>query len=70
MHSRWKWVWAENETAVNLKSASFVVILHLYEGLTHIHSQKKPRLHFGESFTLKLYELFVAKAESEAQIHL
>ena len=24
----------------------------LHEGLTHIHSQKKPRLHFGESFTL------------------
>ena len=24
-----------------------------HEGLTQIHSQKKPRLHFGESFTLK-----------------
>ena len=24
----------------------------LHEGLTHIHSQKKPRLHFGKSFTL------------------
>ena len=29
---------------VNLKSCS--------HGLTPIHSQKKPRLHFGESFTL------------------
>ena len=25
----------------------------LHEELTHIYSQKKPRLHFGESFTLK-----------------
>ena len=24
----------------------------LQEGLTHIHSQKKPKLHFGESFAL------------------
>ena len=24
----------------------------LHEGLIHIHSQKKPKLHFGESFTL------------------
>ena len=24
----------------------------LHEGLTWVHSQKKPRLHFGESFTL------------------
>ena len=39
---------------VNLKSASFAIIRLLHEGLTHIHSQKKPRLHFGESFTLKV----------------
>ena len=26
--------------------------LLLREGLTHIHIQKKPRLHFGESFAL------------------
>ena len=25
----------ENETTINLKSASFVVIMHLHEGLTH-----------------------------------
>ena len=25
----------------------------LHEGLTHIHSQKKPKLHFGESFALR-----------------
>ena len=46
MHSHWKWVWVENENTVNLKSASFVVIMLLHEGLTHIHSQKKPRLRF------------------------
>ena len=28
------------------------MFLHL--GLTRIHSQKKPRLHFGESFTLSI----------------
>ena len=41
----------KNETTVNLKSASFVIIMHLHEGLTHIHSQIKPGLLFGESFT-------------------
>ena len=41
----------ENETTINLKGASFVVILH--EGLTHNQSQIKPRLLSGESFTLK-----------------
>ena len=39
---------------VNIKSASFVIIMLLYEGLTQVHSQKKPRLHFGESFTLSI----------------
>ena len=43
----------ENETTVNLKSASLVVTMHLHEGLTQIQSQIKPRLFFGESFTLK-----------------
>ena len=43
----------ETETTVILKSASFVVIMHLHEGLTHIQSQIKPRLLFGESFTLR-----------------
>ena len=42
----------ENETTVNLKSASFFVIMHLHEGLTHIQSQIKPWLLFGESVTL------------------
>ena len=53
MHSHWKWVWAENDDTVNLKSASLVVIMLLQEDLTHIHSQKKPRLHL-ESFALNL----------------
>ena len=32
--------------------ASFIAIMLLHEGLTHIHSQIKPWLLFGESFTL------------------
>ena len=51
-HSHWKWI-RKNENMINLKSASLVVIMLLHEGLTHIHSQLKPRLLFGESFTLK-----------------
>ena len=39
--------------------STFVVITLLHEGLTHIHSQKKSRLHFGDSFAVtddtKLY---------------
>ena len=42
----------ENETTVNLKSASFHVMMLLHEGLIRIQSQIKPRLLFGESFTL------------------
>ena len=42
----------KNETMVNLKRASFVIIMLLCEGLTHIHSQIKPWLLFGESFSL------------------
>ena len=53
VYSHLKWVWPENENTMNLKSASFVVIMLLQEGLTHVHSPKKPRLHSGESFTLK-----------------
>ena len=34
---------------VNLKSASFVVIMLLHEGLTPTHSQIKPGLLFGKS---------------------
>ena len=43
----------ENANTVNLKSASIVVIMLSHEGLTHIHSQIKPQMLFGESFTLK-----------------
>ena len=38
---------------INLKSASFVAIVHLHEGLTHIQSQIKPQLLSGESLTLR-----------------
>ena len=41
----------EKETAVNLRSASFIVFMLSHEGLTQGHSQKKQRLHFGESLT-------------------
>ena len=54
-HSHWKCIRPENENMVNLKSATFILITLLYEGLTRVHSQKKPRLHFGESFTLTSY---------------
>ena len=60
MHSYWKWVWPENETMVNLKSASFVVIVLLHEGLTHVHSQKQPRLHFRESFALISQHVYIS----------
>ena len=42
----------EIKTTVNLKSAFFVIIMHLHEGLSHIQSQIKPLLLIGESFTL------------------
>ena len=43
-------------------SASLVVIMLLHEGMTHIHSQKKPRLLFGETSTLTvhIYSIYVA----------
>ena len=41
---------------ISKKRDSFIAIVLLHEGLTHIHSQKKPRLHFGESFTLRKEE--------------
>ena len=47
-----KWVWPENENTVNLKSATFIIIMVLHEGVTRVHSQTKPQLYFGESFTL------------------
>ena len=42
----------KTETTVNLKSASFVAIMLLHEGLTHIQSQIEPWLLFGVSFAL------------------
>ena len=43
-------------------SASLVVIMLLHEGMTHIHSQKKPRLLFGETptLTVHMYSIYVA----------
>ena len=41
-----------SETTVIIKSASFVIIMLLHKGLTHIQSQLKPWLLFGESFAL------------------
>ena len=41
---RWRAWGPVSQTMVNLKSASFVVILLLHEGLTHIQSQIKPGL--------------------------
>ena len=35
-----------------LKSTSFIVIMRLHQGLTYMRSQKKPTLHFDDSFTL------------------
>ena len=43
---------------INLKSASFVVIMLSHGRLNHIHSQKKLELHFGETFTLTLAEFW------------
>ena len=43
------------ETTVNLKSASFVVIMLLHEGLTHIQSQINPWLLFGENFAFSFH---------------
>ena len=40
------------EIKVNLKSASFIIIMLLQEGLIHIQSQIKLWLLFGEGFTL------------------
>ena len=45
----------KTESTVNLKSASFVTIMPLHEGLTHIQSQINPWLLFGKSFALKTH---------------
>ena len=44
-----KMSWPENKHMANLRSVSFVEIMPLHERLTHKHSQKKPRLHFGKN---------------------
>ena len=41
------------ETTVNFKSTTFVVIMLLDEGLTHLHSQKKASVAFWREFHLK-----------------
>ena len=48
---------SENKTTVNLKSDSFVVIIRLHEGLTHIQSQIKPWLLFGDNFTSNIKQV-------------
>ena len=48
-HSHWKWIWPEHENTVNLKSAFFVIIMLLHEGLIHINSQ----VAFWREFHLK-----------------
>ena len=54
----------KNKKTVNLESASFIIIMHLPKGLTHIKSQIKPWLHLSENFTsngsLESYTLKVA----------
>ena len=37
---------------VSHKSGAFIVIMLSNESLTRVHSQKDPRLRFGESFAL------------------
>ena len=40
----------------------------LHEGLTRVHSQKKARLHFGESLTLTEMNVFPFKRLAAAQL--
>ena len=47
----------KNENTVNLKSGVSVLIMLLNESLTWVHSQKDPRLHFGESYALSEYNV-------------
>ena len=47
--------------------------MHLHEGLTQVHSQKKPRVHFGESFALRsicLFSIFSQEYEESLFGHL
>ena len=56
----------KTETTVNLKSASFVVIMLLHESLTHIQSQIKPWLLFGESFALRMGQMMTCNVEGRS----
>ena len=57
---------------VNLKSASFVVVMLLHKGSTNDsgHSQKNPRLHFGESFALTQWQWCPLKRETSVHSFL
>ena len=57
------------EATVNLKSASFVVVMLLHGGLTHIQSQIKPRLLYGESFTLIMSKLSIITSSRRLCFH-
>ena len=39
----WKLVWPENENTVNLKNASFIIIMLLNERLARVQEDKKAR---------------------------
>ena len=69
-HSHLKRIWPEIENIANLKSAFFIIIMLLHKDLTHIHSQKKPMLHFCESFTLTklcVHKLFLHESFNTKQ---
>ena len=53
----------QTRNTVNLKSASFIVIM--LSGLTQVHSQKNPRLHFGKSLALTylLNNMFISTVD-------
>ena len=42
----------------HIKSGTFVIVMLLNKRLTRAHSQKDPRLHFGESANLKIKKDF------------
>ena len=67
--AHWKWVWPEKENTVNLKSASFILIMLLHEGLTRIRSQKKLRLHCGESLASTTF-LFIISNHKQTWMYL
>ena len=44
--------------------------MHLHESLTHIQSQIKPRLLFGESFTLSFRQTFNKSTDDSQDVKL